>query len=117
MKLKRNFVRILEALSTPCIISFEMSSQLLQLVSAFTFLRFTDSYWSEVVVSGTRLFKFEWFVAMISLISTIYVFTLIVLTAFNKGWWGLHTKLKAKRKWYKQIHLNIMRQTHYVVKD
>ena len=111
LHLKKSYVHILEHLSTPCFFSFQMSSQIVILVSAFVYLRFAKSYWSDMfILEGTQLLHFDAYLSFMCLVSTFYTFMILVITASNKEWWGLHRKLKLKRTWYARAHQTIMKK-------
>jgi len=105
LKLKKSYVRVLEHLSTPCFTSFEMSSQIVQLTSAFVYLRYEESYYSDIIIlEATTLLHHDAIISLVSIITTIYLFLSLLITASNKEWWGLHHKLKLKRTWYAKRH-------------
>ena len=82
-----------------------MSSQIVQLTSAFVYLRYAESYYSdEVILEATTLLHQDAIISITSIITTIYLFSSLLITASNKEWWGLHRKLKLKRTWYRQRH-------------
>ena len=109
LHLKKTHVHILEHLSTPCFFSFEMSSQIVLLVSAFTYLRFAKSYWSdEIILEGTQLLQFDFYLSITCILSTLYAFMSLFITASSKKWWGLDRQLKLQRTWYAKSHKEIM---------
>ena len=81
--------------------SFEMSSQIVLLLSALVYLRFSESYMSDVIIlEGTRLWSHDAYLSLMCILSTFYAVLSLFITARNKEWWGLHRKLKLQRKWY-----------------
>jgi hypothetical protein len=109
LHLKKSYVRILEHLSTPCFFNFSMSSQIVLLTSAFIYLRFAASYWSdEFMLEGTQLLQFDAYLSFTCILSTLYAFLSLFVSASRKQWWGLHRKLKLQRKWYVRAHQTIM---------
>ena len=109
LRLKNSYVSVLEHLSTPCFFSFEMSSQIVRLVSAFVYLRFSESYMSEVeIMGGTRLWSSDMFLCLFCILSTFFAGLSLFITASNQEWWGLAQKLKVRRPWYAIQHHAIM---------
>jgi hypothetical protein len=58
-----------------------------------------------VKIDATRLMTQDFFVSMLSIMATIYLILNLLITAEQKGWWGLHQKLKIRRSWYAKRHL------------
>jgi hypothetical protein len=88
-----------------------MSSQIVLLVSSFVYLRFTKSYWSEeFILEGTQLLQFDFYLSICCILSTLYAFMSLVLTAgsCSQEWWGLDRKLKLQRTWYGKLHAAIV---------
>ena len=109
LHLKKSYIHILEHISTPCFFSFEMSSQIVLLSSAFIYLRFAKSYWSNsIILEGTQLLQFDFYLSITCILSTLYAFLSLLITASNKKWWGLDQQLKLQRTWYAKHHLEIM---------
>ena len=55
---------MLENVSTRSYINFEMSSSIIQVTSAFVYLRFSETYKSEITISATKLWHMDFFVAL-----------------------------------------------------
>jgi hypothetical protein len=86
-----------------------MSSQIVLLVSAFVYLRFAESYWSDVLIlEGTQLLQFDFYLSVTCILLTLYAFLSLFVTAGRYEWWGLHRKLKLQRTWYARRHRAIM---------
>ena len=107
LRLKRRYIYLLENISTPFYFNFEMSISIIQLTCAFVYLRFSETYWGNKL-SATRIVHYDMFVAITSLLSMLYLCIHISVTAYNKGWWGLHERLIERRGWYARRHQDLM---------
>ena len=65
LRLRRRYTQILENISTRSFINFEMSSSIIQVTCAFVYLRFSASYKSDVTISATKLWHYDFFVAVV----------------------------------------------------
>ena len=92
LRLRRRYIHLIENISTPSYFNFEMSTSIIQLTSALVYLRFSETYYAYMI-SATRMFHFDLYVAIISLVSPLYLCIHLVATANNKGWWGLDERL------------------------
>ena len=59
-------------MSTPSFLNFEMSSSIVQLTSAFVYLRFTETYYTNKI-SATEIVDFDMVVAGIILSVQVYL--------------------------------------------
>ena len=84
-----------------------MSTSIIQLTCAFVYLRFAETYYGSMM-SATRILHYDMFVAVTSLVSTLYLLIHLSATAYNKGWWNLHERLIERRGWYAQRHRYLM---------
>jgi len=64
LRLGRRCIRISENISTGSYFNFEMSSSIVQITSAFIYLRFSKTYKSSIEVSATLLWQLDFFVAL-----------------------------------------------------
>ena len=99
---------MLENVSTRSYINFEMSSSIIQVTSAFVYLRFSENYKSEITISATKLWHMDFFVALMQLWAPVYLVLHLLIKASDKEWWGLGEKLRAKRLWYPKCHQGLM---------
>jgi hypothetical protein len=75
------------------------------------YLRYAESYKSDVIFfDETYLVTQDAFISLLSVMSTIYLVLNLLITANKKEWWGLHQKLKERRKWYAKLHQDILIQ-------
>jgi hypothetical protein len=107
LRLRMRYVRLLENISTRSYFHFEMSSAIIQLTCAFVYLRFSKTYYTQMI-SATRILDNDMFVAIISLVSTVYLCIHLMATAHSQGWWGLHERLIERRGWYARRHRTLM---------
>ena len=107
LRLRRRYVQILENISTPSYFNFEMSTSIIQLICAFVYLRFSETYYGYMW-SATRILHIDMFLSVTSLSSTLYLCIHLTATAYNKGWWGLHERLIKRRGWYARKHRKLM---------
>jgi hypothetical protein len=64
LRLGRRCIRITENISTGSYLNFEMSSSIVQITSAFVYLRFSKTYKSTTMISETILWQQDFFVAV-----------------------------------------------------
>jgi hypothetical protein len=107
LRLRSRYIHILENISTPSYFNFEMSTSIIQLICAFVYLRFSETYYGYMW-SATRVLHIDMFVAVTSLSSTIYLCIHLSVTAYNKRWWSLHERLIERRGWYARSHRGLM---------
>jgi len=103
LRLGRRCVRMLENVSTPAYFNFEISTSIIQIICAFVYLRFSETYYGYML-SSTRILHIDMFLSIISLSSTLYLCIHLFATAHNKGWYTLHSKLIQRRYWYAKKH-------------
>jgi hypothetical protein len=108
LRLKRRCIHAFENFSTPSYFQFEMTTSIIQLTTAFLYLRFSESYYGYKI-SATRVLDKDMFVSVTSLASTLYLIIHLTATAYNKGWWGLRKKLVERRGWYAWRHQQLMK--------
>ena len=107
LRLRRQYVSILENISTPSYFNFEMSSSIIQLTGAFVYLRFAKSYYYQDEISATDVLHHDMFLAILSLLSPVYLSIHLMVTAHEKGWFL--RKNTFWRKWYPRQHQELMK--------
>ena len=96
-------MHFLENISTPSYFNFEVSTSIIQLMCAFVYLRFSETYYGYMW-SATRILHIDMFLSVASLSSTLYLCIHLMVTAYNKGWWNLHERLIERRGFYEWRH-------------
>jgi hypothetical protein len=85
-----------------------MSSAIVQITSALTYLRFSATYQSTTQISATTLWQQDFFTAVMQLCVPVYLFIHLVTTACTREWFGLRGKLVERRRWYAKRHWELM---------
>ena len=101
-------MKITYHLAVPAFVNFEVSSSIVQLISAFVYLKFAETYLSEFKLDETKISSQDWFVSTMTLCSTVILFVSLLITSFTQKWWGLEKKLKQSRSWYEASHRDLM---------